>query len=177
MYNTSPIDGNLPYRKREAYFRRFEAAIAAIVVEFPKAVTIRPTGMSVVTYANGLRDAWTSYAANHWPTDKIDQSKFDAAEHYGKDVCHTNDGLIQVRFGLSNRRTLVSPLAELVVNPNDKSAIQFAEPTCLADLQKLVAINLPVFLRTNKFNSAIEQVADVVVVEHKDTSGKYWEVK
>ena len=65
----------LPYRFKEASFRRYERIIADAVDMYPKSVHITCNDMSPETVSCRLLDAMTSLETNHWET-ALNMEKF-----------------------------------------------------------------------------------------------------
>lgn len=63
-----------PSHKSEAQFRRYEAFIKHIVLNYPKTVRIRPSGVTLNTFVARARDAMKSVLEYKWKTS-IDLEK------------------------------------------------------------------------------------------------------
>jgi len=98
---------NLPSRFQERTFRQYEPSIALVVTNWPQATRFTPRN-SVETFAARFRDSCRSFQQNHWKSELIHRTKFDACYPYFR-VSIIGSGVI-----VSDKRNKMLAVAEPV---------------------------------------------------------------
>jgi hypothetical protein len=95
MESLPPPTTKPPYRLSEASFRVWEVDIANAIdaIEVGVSYEVPLRHFQPTTVATRLRDAFASYAKNHWHSTIIDRAKFDVL-HANVVVSHNNNRVI-----------------------------------------------------------------------------------
>lgn len=167
---------DLPYRFREAAFKRYEGVIASVVAAYPACVDFKPReefGLSPTTFSCRLRDAMRSAIDNKWPTSRFDLMRLMQI-HDDIQVAERND---VVKVGSKEQVREAAPLqvdveAYKAATSSPIELLNDAEKVflCRLIIKGVLATPLIVHGLTEIDTECLQQTFDLAIIPNKDGS-------